>query len=100
MSPDGGRIVFMSMRDDYCALYVMNADGTDQRNLTPREPANPDGRPGCSMMPDWGSDGLIYFSSSRPATGGDSELFVVAPDGSGLTRLTTVPGRDQGARPY
>ena len=38
-SPDGRRIAFVSNRDGNFEVYVMNADGSGQRNLT-RSPAN------------------------------------------------------------
>ena len=34
-SPDGRRIVFTSNRDGNNEIYVMNADGGRQRNLSP-----------------------------------------------------------------
>jgi TolB protein len=33
-SPDGARIVFDSMRDGLDEVYIMRADGTDQRRVT------------------------------------------------------------------
>jgi Tol biopolymer transport system component len=33
-SPDGNKIAFESLRDGNWEIYVMNADGTDQKNLT------------------------------------------------------------------
>jgi len=33
-SPDGGRVAFQSNRDGNSEIYVMNADGTGQHNLT------------------------------------------------------------------
>src|SRR5678815_4657280 len=35
-SPDGRRIAFMSLREGYCAVFLMNADGSDPANLTPK----------------------------------------------------------------
>jgi len=99
VSPDGLRIAFMSLRDGYCSIFVMNADGSDQRNMTPKGEGDA-GEAWCSRYPAWGLDGRIYFSSRRPATNGDEELFAMNPDGSGLTRLTAVPGRDVGPRPF
>jgi TolB protein len=34
-SPDGRRIAFVSDRDGRLDAYVMNADGSNQRSLTP-----------------------------------------------------------------
>ena len=33
-SPDGQKIVFLSLRDGSYVLYVMNADGSEQTRLT------------------------------------------------------------------
>ena len=33
-SPDGQKIAFMSERDGNAEIYVMHADGSQQRNLT------------------------------------------------------------------
>ena len=33
-SPDGKRIAFTSNRDGHYEIYLMNADGSEQRNLT------------------------------------------------------------------
>jgi Tol biopolymer transport system component len=33
-SPDGRRIAFVSKRDGNAEIYVMNADGSVQRNMT------------------------------------------------------------------
>ena len=40
-SPDGRKIAFLSDRDGTREVYVMNADGTGQLNVT-RSPANED----------------------------------------------------------
>ena len=96
-SPDGTRIAFMSMRDGYCSVFLMNADGSDQRNLTPKDPGDADDA-WCSRAPAWSRDGRIYFMSMRPSTGGDTELFVMNADGSAVSRLTSSPGLDGAPR--
>jgi TolB protein len=40
-SPDGQRIAFMSLREGYCAIFLMNADGSNQTNLTPKGANDP-----------------------------------------------------------
>ncbi len=45
-SADGTRIVFDTNRDGNCEIYVMNADGSDQRNLS--------NDPSVDIDPDWG----------------------------------------------
>jgi Tol biopolymer transport system component len=39
-SPNGKQLVFMSARDGYPSVFVMNADGSGQVNLTPKNPAD------------------------------------------------------------
>lgn len=87
-SPDGTRIAFSSDRDSYVTVadgliyefevYVMNADGSDQRNLT--------NSPGWDTSPSWSPDGRrIVFQSDRD---GNPEIYVMNADGSGQTNLT------------
>ena len=44
-SPDGRKLAFVSERDGNAEIYVMNADGSGQENLT-RQPASESGRIG------------------------------------------------------
>lgn len=94
-SPNGKRIAFMSQRDGYPSVYVMDADGSNQVNLTPR----PVGETASwqSGWPSWSPNGRrIYFQATRPETGpGNVEIFVADADGTGIaTRLTYAPGTD------
>jgi len=83
-SPDGRKLAFVSRRDGNSEIYVMNADGSAQENLT-RQPAN-DGHPG------WSPDGRkIVFVSRRD---GNSEIYVMNADGSGLRNVTRTPSED------
>ena len=78
MSIVGGRITFASDRDGNPEIYVMNADGTSQTNLT----NNPSG----DYMPDWSPDGnRIVFYSNRD---GNFEIYVMNADGSGQTNIS------------
>ena len=87
-SPSGKLIAFMSAREGYCSVFVMNSDGSDQTNLTPK----PDGVPAnqfCSRAPAWSRNGRqIYFSSFRPETNLFENIFVMNSDGGEVTRLT------------
>jgi formylglycine-generating enzyme required for sulfatase activity len=77
----GGRIAFVSGRDGNQEIYVMNADGSEQINLT-KHPAD-------DWMPSWSPDGQrIAFVSERD---GNPEIYVMTADGSGQTRLTDSP---------
>ncbi|MEX0936813.1 MAG: hypothetical protein WDZ59_03055 [Pirellulales bacterium] len=83
-SPDGERIVFSSRRDNDFEIYVMNADGENQRRLT--ESPGVDMHPACS--PD---SERIAFTSNRD---GNYEVYLMQADGSNPRRLTNHPERD------
>ena len=77
-----GRIVFTSMRDGNAEIYVMDADGGNQENLT--------NHPAYDAQPDWSPDGTkIAFESWRDGTG---EIYVMDADGKNPIRLTDGPG--------
>ena len=101
-SPNGQQIAFMSLREGYCAVFLMGADGDTPDNpainLTPKTAGDPNSA-WCSRAPSWSQNGQrIYFQSVRPSTGGDVELFVMDADGTGVERLTTSAGEDGGPR--
>ena len=81
-----GQIVFVSLRDGNHEIFVMNADGSDQTNLSNND-AN-------DFNPTWSPDGeKIAFTSDRE--NGNFDIYVMnAADGSGQTRLTDNPGDD------
>ncbi len=80
-SPDGRMLAFGShARGGPRDVYVMNADGTGLRNLTPG--------PGGGESLSWSPDGRkIGFRSLRDGSG---EIYVVNVDGTGLRRLTRL----------
>ena len=93
-SPSGQQLVFMSSRDGYPSVFLMNADGGGQTNLTPKRAGDPDSD-WISRAPSWSGNGRhIFFMSSRPDTGRDTEIFVMNADGTGVTRLTHSVGVD------
>ena len=97
-SPNGKQLVFMSSRPGYPSVFIMNADGADQRNLTPRDPGDLDAD-WVSRAPSWSTTGRqIYFMSSRPSTALDTEVFIMNADGSGATRITNRVGMDGSPR--
>ena len=57
-SPDGTLIAFTSDRDDNSEIYVMAADGSDQRRMTHN--------PAIDTSPAWSPDGQsVWFASNR-----------------------------------
>ena len=68
----GDRISFTSRRDGDAEIFVMNADGTDVRQLTD----NDDGEWNSSWSPDGDH---IAFDSTRY---GSNEIFVMNADGT------------------
>ena len=93
-SPSGQHLAFMSMRAGYISVFLMNADGSEPRNLTPKNAGDADSD-WISRAPSWSTTGRqIYFMSSRPSTGLDTEIFMINIDGTGLTRLTNTIGMD------
>jgi Tol biopolymer transport system component len=79
-----GKIAFGSSRDGNEEIYVMNADGSDQINLT--------NNIATDVMPAWSPDGSqIAFSSSRD---GNMEIYVMNKDGSEPRRLTNNEAND------
>ena len=74
----GDRIAFASDRDGDYEIFVMNADGTDVRQLTSNEDDE--------MFPAWSPDGnRIAFMSNR---GGEFNIFVMNADGGAVRQLT------------
>jgi Tol biopolymer transport system component len=81
---DYGKIAFNSDRDGNYEIYVMNADGSDQINLS--ENAADD------ICPAWSPDGKrVAFSTDRD---GNYEIYVMNADGSDQIRLTNNSAGD------
>ena len=55
-SPNGKQLAFMSTRTGYISVFLMNADGSNQRNLTPKNPGDLDGD-WISRAPSWSTSG-------------------------------------------
>jgi TolB protein len=79
-----GRIVFDSSRGNNVDIYTMDGDGSDVRRVTTDAE--------WDMEPAWSPDGKrIAFQSRRDTPKSpfaSRELYVMAADGSGQTRLT------------
>src|SRR5215210_1693254 len=91
-SPDARRIAYSGHSGDgNWALWVMNRDGTDRRQLTFPTLVEPRGS-GGDHIAAWSPDGarLLYSSYDN----GGFELWVINSDGSDPYRLTDWPGGD------
>ena len=83
LASNTGRIVFTSLRDGNAEIYVMDAGGRNQENLT--------NNPAYDGHPDWSPDGTkIAFASNRD--GGPFQIHVMDADGKNVSRLTDGPG--------
>ena len=79
LASNTGRIALTSFRDDNLEIYVMDAYGGNQKNLT--------NHPAYDGDPDWSPDGRkIAFVSSRG--GAERQIYVMNADGRHLKRLT------------
>ncbi len=81
-SPDGQAIAFTAVQQGRCTLWLVRLQDRNRRELA---------RCAALFTPtvDWSPDGRwIAYTAQADGAGG---LFLVAPDGSGLRRLTTAP---------
>lgn len=77
-SPDGRMIAFLSTRESYFSIYVMNAEGTGVKRLAP--PTD------LASSPRWSPGGKwIAFIG---AAGGIAKLHVVSAEGEEVINLT------------
>ena len=75
-SPSGKQIVFQEQVGTNFQIFVANADGSGQHQLTNVSSDNTD--------PSWSPDGKIAFLSER---NGGAEVFVMNADGSDQKQL-------------
>ena len=92
LSPDGRQLTFHSNRSGRQAIWIAKSDGSEPRILFDDPAAGTD--PGTAA---WSADGRLIAFAMRPAGAAnenESEIYTIAPDGSGLRRLTNAPGDD------
>jgi Tol biopolymer transport system component len=107
-SPDGSQIIWRAhypepgeelqdyqrlleqglIRPGELEIMVMNADGSNQRQVTSIGGAN--------FAPYWHPDGdkVVFSSNHHDPSGRDFDIYMVNLDGSGLTRITEAEGFD------
>lgn len=93
-SPDGSRIAFPAHDGEGQRLYVMNANGTEQRPITGDDVHWVDSAA-------WSPDGSTIAFTASPLSGDDDpsvwDVYTIRPDGTGLTNVTGTADTDEGA---
>ena len=93
-SPDGSKIVFHAGGFGSGGIWVMNADGSGQHQLSGCGPS--DATP-CATGDDWGPtwspDGkkIVFLRDLQALGTADRPIMVMDADGSGQHRITTAP---------
>jgi WD40 repeat protein len=82
-SPDGARIVYTSFRGQFADLFLINADGSNERQLTTF--------PYDDRAPTWSPDGQRICFCRHDDEGRNWELYLINADGTGETNLTNSP---------
>src|ERR1700730_6630112 len=81
-SPDGISILHRRVRGELSQIFIMNADGSDDRNVS--------GESKLDGWPAWSPDGKRVVFSRR--VNDRFQLFVMNRDGSGVRQLTDASG--------
>ena len=86
ISPDGGKIAFISHRTGVEEIWVSGADGANPRQLTRFGSG-----PGVESL-NWSPDGeSIAFDATLQ---GNRDIYLIRADGAAMTRLTDLPSDD------
>jgi hypothetical protein len=92
-SPDGTQILFQSndpdVQDDWVAVYVMDADGTNRTNVSDNDGGRPDDVE--DVDPTWSPDGQQVAFGRYGVFDWVDDIYVVNADGSGIARITDSP---------
>jgi TolB protein len=85
-SPDGSEIAFGRSVGYKRGIFVMNADGSDPRQVTPWALR--------AGQPDWSPDGtrIVFYSNWDGPSGVSANLYTIDPEGTALTQLTHAGG--------
>ncbi len=78
-SPDGSKIVFSSDGDGHQGLFIVNADGTGEVQITNGE---------SDLSPSWSPDGAKIVDDAKAQGSSAYLLFVINADGTGQLKLT------------
>ena len=85
-SPDGRRLVFRAQDERGKGLRILDVESRQVTSLT-------DGQGVSDNFPAWSPTGdEIAFASDREDR--DWEIYAIRPDGTGLRRITRIPGND------
>lgn len=85
-SPDGNRLTFNTNRDGNYEVYIMNADGSQPRNVS-RSPKSTEG------LADWSPDGrrLVLYSDRED----NKEIFILDLASGNWTNVSNDPASDE-----
>jgi Tol biopolymer transport system component len=91
-SPDGKQIAFSANRDGKLEIYVMDVGETAQGIGNQQHQLTESSKFTRNLVTSWSPDGSrIAFSSDRD---GNTEIYLMDPDGSNAVRLTDHPASD------
>lgn len=86
-SPDGQQIAFVSSRDNREQIYLMNADGSNPRNISPNPRAS-------DRLPLWSPDGRYILFEEYYSAGSKWDIWVMDADGKNPKNLSSDHTRD------